>query len=127
MSDKPTVFVVDDDPAMRDSLRQLVASTGFDVQCFGSAEDFLRQADRSSPGCLVLDLRMPGLDGFQVCSNLKDDPNTSHIKVLAITGYYSAFDAQKIKECGAEYCLSKPLNLSELKDWIIKLLEQRQE
>ena len=63
---KPTVFVVDDDAAVRDSLRLLLKSVGLPVEVFESGQDFL-DADRDDrPGCLVLDIRMPGMSGLEL-------------------------------------------------------------
>ena len=63
---KPTVFVVDDDAAVRDSLRMLLKSVGLPVEVFESGQEFL-DADRDDrPGCLVLDIRMPGMSGLEL-------------------------------------------------------------
>ena len=60
----PTVFVVDDDPAVRRSLSRLLRSAQLEVATFGSAQEFLERHDPRAPGCLVLDVSMPGLDGL---------------------------------------------------------------
>src|SRR5262249_32277846 len=60
----PVVFVVDDDPAMRDSLRWLIESTGLQVETFADAQTFLARVRPELPGCLVLDVRMPGMSGL---------------------------------------------------------------
>ena len=112
MSDKPTVFVVDDDSAMRDSLRQLIASTGFEVQCFGSAKDFLRQADRSGPACLVLDLRMPGMSGMDLHEKLVQ--HEIKIPVIFVTGHGDVSTGVRAMKSGAVDFLEKPYDPEQL-------------
>ena len=63
MNALPTVFIVDDDSAMRDSLGFLIGSVGRKVETYASAEEFLDAYDNERPGCIVLDVRMPGLSG----------------------------------------------------------------
>ena len=71
MKDLPqTVFVVDDDDAVRDSLRLLLKSAGIACEAFASAQEFLASYDPSQPGCLVLDVRMPGMSGLEMQQEL---------------------------------------------------------
>jgi excisionase family DNA binding protein len=67
-----------------------------------------------NPDVILLDLMMPGMDGFQVCERLKSDSATKNIRVLAMTGFPSASNTEKILAAGAEVCLSKPVDRSEL-------------
>src|SRR6185312_15324478 len=67
----PTIFVVDDDASVRDALRNLLESVGFDVQVFGSTEQFRRAARADGPSCLVLDVRLPGANGVDFQQALK--------------------------------------------------------
>ena len=69
MSAEPTVFVVDDDAALGQSLRWLLQSVGLTVEVYGSAEDFLSSANLDAPGCVLLDVRMPGMSGLACRSN----------------------------------------------------------
>jgi FixJ family two-component response regulator len=72
MATNATVFVVDDDAAMRDSLRDLIRSVGLRVELFDSAQDFLRSERPDVPGCLVLDVRMPGQSGLDLQRRLNE-------------------------------------------------------
>ena len=63
------------------------------------------------PDVVLLDLKMPGLDGFQICRTIKADPDTSKTIVIAMTGYYSSETEARILECGAIRCFSKPVEL----------------
>jgi FixJ family two-component response regulator len=66
----PLVFVVDDDPGVRDALASLIASAGFEVECFAAAAEFLGRRPTDNPACLVLDVRMPGLSGLELQQQL---------------------------------------------------------
>lgn len=67
-----------------------------------------------SPDVVLLDLMMPGMDGFQVCERLKKDRATENIRVIAMTGYPSAMNTEKILAAGAEICLPKPIDRAQL-------------
>ena len=67
-----------------------------------------------TPEVILLDLMMPTLDGFEVCEALKKDPATSHIRVVAMTGYHSEENVRRIMELGAAVCLAKPFEVEEL-------------
>ena len=66
------------------------------------------------PDVVILDLRMPGMDGYEVCRLIKAQDTTRHAEVLAITAYPSPENEAKILDCGARICLSKPLDIDRL-------------
>ncbi|MCK5092197.1 MAG: response regulator, partial [Gammaproteobacteria bacterium] len=70
------------------------------------------------PNIVLLDLMMPGLDGFEVCRQLKDNPATSAIRVIAMTGYRTEENVKRIIEAGAEECLVKPIEQDSLLELI---------
>ena len=82
MTSKPTVFVVDDDVSVREGLRNLLRSAGFEVETFDSALTFLDQRRPEQHGCLVLDMRMPGMTGMELQEEL-DDQKAREAKILA--------------------------------------------
>ena len=85
MNAQPTVVIVDDNPAIRDSLGFLIGSVGRRVETYASAEEFLEAYDNERPGCVVLDVRMPGLSGLELMEKLKDDRFAP--PVVLITGH----------------------------------------
>ena len=86
MADKePVVFIVDDDSAVREALDSLIRSVGFSVQTFASADDFLRSRLTSAQGCLVLDVRLPGLSGLDLQSELARAD--VHMPIIFISGH----------------------------------------
>ncbi len=108
MTEGATVFVVDDDQAMRDSLRFLITSDGLAVECFASAEEFLDAYSPDRPGCLVLDVRMPQLSGLELQEKLRGDRFAP--PVVLITGHGDIPMAVRALQAGAFDFIEKPFN-----------------
>jgi len=128
MESEPVVYVVDDDEAVRDSLRWLVESVGLRVRALESAAQFLREYDPDLPGCLVLDVRMPGESGLELQTQLAKQ-NVS-IPVIIVTGHADVQMAVQAMKTGAVDFVEKPLNYQMLLDRIQRAImrdrEQRQ-
>ncbi len=122
MTAEPTVFVVDDDPAVRDSIRWLMESVGLRVETFDRAQDFLDACDVERAGCLVLDVRMPGMSGLEAQSVLAERGIT--LPVIFITGYGDVSTAVRAMREGAVDFVEKPLNDQVLLDRIQKSIER---
>ena len=101
------VFVVDDDDAMRESLRSLIRSAGLNVEAFSSARAFLRQEVPAVPTCLVLDVRMPGLSGLDLQNELADAKR--QIPIIFITGHGSIPMTVRAMKAGALEFLTSTL------------------
>lgn len=108
----PTVYVVDDDESIRESLSSLLRSVGMDVQTFDSPATFLQQADLSRHACVVLDVRMPGLDGLELQKRLAD--MGCELPVVFITGHGEVPLAVRAMRAGAVDFLNKPFSDMEL-------------
>ena len=115
------VFVVDDDDAMRESLRSLIRSAGLNVEAFSSARAFLGQEVPAVPTCLVLDVRMPGLSGLDLQNELADAKR--QIPIIFITGHGSIPMTVRAMKAGALEFLTKPFSDQELLDAIQQALE----
>jgi RNA polymerase sigma factor (sigma-70 family) len=109
---EPTAFVVDDDPDFRRSLRWLIESDGVRVETFGSAPEFLKDYEPGRPGCLVLDLRMPGMSGLELQEHLQE--NSIALPVIITTGYGDISTAVKAMKAGAVEFLEKPFDEQKL-------------
>jgi len=121
MKDLPqTVFVVDDDDAVRDSLRMLLKSAGVHAEACASAQDFLSSYDSSQPGCLVLDVRMPGMSGLEMQHELNLRGLT--MPVIFITGHDDIPMAVEAMQHGAFDFLQKPFRDQELLDRVQRAL-----
>ena len=111
----PIVYIVDDDPAMRSSLRWLIESVGLTVRTCASAQEFLRTY-QGDPGCLVLDVRMPGMSGLDLQAELA--ARRIEIPVLIITGYAEVALAVRAMKGGAFDFIEKPFSDQALLDRI---------
>jgi two-component system response regulator FixJ len=108
MAREATVFVVDDDPAMRKSLRWLLQSVGLTVEVFDSGEAFLARVDASACGCLILDLRMPGMGGLGLQEALT--ARGVDVPTIIVTGYAEVPSAVRAMKAGAIDFLEKPFS-----------------
>jgi FixJ family two-component response regulator len=107
MSDgQPMVFVVDDDFSVRESLRLLMESVGWEAETFGSAREFLSRAQASRPSCLVLDVNLPGLSGLDLQRHLAD---RTELPIVFITGCSDVPTTVRAMRGGAVEFLIKPL------------------
>ena len=111
---QPTVFVVDDDEAMRDSIRWLLESVSLHARMFSSASDFLSCCDLAQEGCILLDVRMPGMSGMELLEHLKN--NGVQQPVIIITGHGDVPMAVRALKHGAFDFIQKPFNGQELLD-----------
>lgn len=126
MKDKPpTVFVVDDDDAVRTSLRLLLKSVGLPVEPFASAQEFLDGAEGDRSGCLVLDIRMPGMSGLELQQRLNE--THSIIPIVFITGHGDVPMAVEAMQHGAVDFIQKPFRDQDLIDRINQALEKDRE
>ncbi len=116
----PTVYVVDDDEAVRSSLKLLLKSAGVASEAFGSAQEFLAGYEASQPGCLVLDVRMPGMSGLELQHEL--NVRGAALPVIFITGHGDIPMAVEAMQHGAFDFLQKPFRDSDLLDRVSRAL-----
>ena len=112
----PIVFVVDDEPAICLSLKRLVKSVGLEAQTFTSAQEFLRSQRPDGPGCLVLDVRLPGLSGLDLQQELLD--RKIDLPIIFITGHGDIPMSVRAMKAGAVEFLTKPSRDQDLVDAI---------
>ncbi|SNT43184.1 two-component system, LuxR family, response regulator FixJ [Tardiphaga sp. OK246] len=108
MNDRPTIDIIDDDPAMRDSLAFLLDVNGFNARSHGSAAAFLDHVRKSVPDCVVSDIRMPGMSGLDLVRRLKADGVAC--PVIAITGHGDVALAVEAMKAGAADFIEKPFD-----------------
>ena len=116
------VFVVDDDESMRRSLENLLRSVGLRVEAFASAQEFLRGKRPDVPGCLVLDVRLPGLSGLDLQKRMAEA--NSEIPIIFITGHGDIPMTVQAMKAGAVEFLTKPFRDQALLDAIQQALER---
>jgi FixJ family two-component response regulator len=116
------VFIVDDDASLRESLKNLIRSVGLRVEPFASAQEFLRSKRADMPGCLVLDVRLPGLSGLDLQKRMAD--SDIDMPVIFITGHGDIPMTVQAMKAGAVEFLSKPFRDQDLLDAIQQALER---
>jgi FixJ family two-component response regulator len=121
MRHDPTVFVVDDDPDVRESLCYLIDSVGLPAKAYESAQDFLDAYDPNRPGCLVLDVRLQGMSGLDLQEQLTAWGAT--LPVIIITGYADVSTAVRSFKGGALEFIEKPFSDQVLLDRIQRAIE----
>ena len=121
METDPIVHIVDDDTAARESVAAMVVSKGVQVRDYASAEEFLESADLSGFGCLLTDVRMPGISGLELQESIRREG--CDMPVIVITGYGDVPTAVAAFRGGAVTFLEKPCDAQELWQHISKALE----
>ena len=110
----PIVFVVDDDPLIRDGLRSLIKSVGLHVETFGSSREFMQRKPSDAPACLVLDVRLPGLSGLDLQRELNE--SNIQIPIIFMTGHGDIPMSVRAMKNGAQEFLTKPVRGQDLLD-----------
>ncbi|MCA9660587.1 MAG: response regulator [Myxococcales bacterium] len=123
------ILVVDDEPVVLDLVRDVVndITHSFEVEVARDAFDAGRLVAVFRPQLIFLDLMMPGVDGFEVCTRLKRDSATAHTEIVAITGYYTEANTERILSAGAVACLRKPLDVTDVRRRVIESFRLREE
>jgi RNA polymerase sigma factor (sigma-70 family) len=120
--DAPTVFIIDDDAAVRASIQDLLQSLGLRSESFATAEEFLKSKRPEGPSCLVLDVRLPGLNGLDFQRRLADAG--VQIPIIFITGHGDIPMTVKAMKSGAVEFLTKPFRDQDLLDAIHQGLDR---
>jgi FixJ family two-component response regulator len=116
------VFVVDDDPSIREAIKSLISLAGLRVETFGTAQEFLRKERPDLPGCVVLDVEMPGLSGLDLQRELA--AQGIKLPIIFITGYGDIPMSVRAMKAGATEFLTKPFRDQDLLDAIQQALER---
>ena len=117
-----TVYIVDDDEAVRDSLRWLLEANSYRVRAYASAESFLAEYDEQQPGVLIVDVRMPGMSGLELQEQLIARKST--MPVVFITGHGDIPMAISTMKKGAVDFLEKPFDETALREIVGRMFEQ---
>jgi CheY-like chemotaxis protein len=118
------ILVVDDDMIIVESIVQALEEDNFDYEVLSASDGFEAglQVNHFHPDLLILDIMMPDIKGYDVCKKIKTDMETKNIKIIVLSAYLDDDKFTRMKENGADVCLSKPLPLSQLKAEVAKLL-----
>ena len=114
MTDNRRVLVVDDYADAADALQLLLFANGFECRAMHRAEDVCELASQWQPFAVVLDIAMPGVDGLELARRLRAAETTSHMLLIACTGYASQLDRERAREAGFDAHCAKPLTPQRL-------------
>ena len=120
------VYLIDNDDSVRKALHRLLQSVGFDVKAFSSVEEFFKGLDLSQRGCLILDIRVPGLTGFNLQKKLASEG--VRIPAIAISAFDDGETRERARELGATAFFRKPVDGQALVDaihWAVGIAKDR--
>lgn len=118
----PAVFVVDDDPSVRSAIKRLLASVGLACETFGTALEFLNRVEQGVTGCVLLDVRMPGLSGIELQRMLAEQEHD--LPIIFVTAHADVPMAVRAMKAGAVEVLTKPFEDQALLDAVHQALER---
>ncbi len=117
------ILIVEDEENILELLSVIFGDLGdYEILCAKDGEEALRIARVDNPDIIVLDVRLPKLNGYEVCKSVKSDPAMSHIKVLMLSGLVQNSDLQKAQEVGADGYITKPFDSIALVEEVEELL-----
>lgn len=119
------VVVLDDEPAVGEAVRNLLASEGYDVETPGDAVSALPELLRAAPDLVILDVNMPGMSGWEFCSLLRRQSVTRTVPVLFLTGRQDVRDRITAMQVGGSDYLAKPFGADDLREKVRSLLKTR--
>ncbi|HOL21603.1 MAG TPA: response regulator [bacterium] len=119
------ILIVDDEKLLAKSIKDYIESKypSWHINLAYDGFEAGRLITNIDPDIIILDLFLPGINGFHLCRRIKNDESTKHIKIIAITGYPTDENIRKIKECGADAVIGKPFDMNELEKIIKELIE----
>ena len=119
-----TILIVEDDPVASELIEYALHVEGYDTLVALNGEQGMSHARDHNPDLVVLDVMLPGMDGFEICRRLKAEPETTHIPILILSAKAQVTDVKTGQEVGAEIYLTKPLDPSNLVEQVRFLLSE---
>ena len=119
-----TIMVVDDDSSTLRLIGYMLERGGFQIQTAGDGEEGLEKAFAQPPDLIILDVMMPGLNGYEVCRRLRADSRTAHVPIIILTARSQRVDQKTALEAGADLYMSKPVTPDELVEQVNELLSR---
>jgi DNA-binding response OmpR family regulator len=110
------ILIVDDDSEFREIARLSLSKNGYDMLEASGGREAIDLARKVQPALILLDILMPGLDGYETCRQLKTNPATSHIPIIILTALADPLASYKARQAGADDCIAKPVTSQELRD-----------
>jgi excisionase family DNA binding protein len=123
-SSKEKILIVDDDIQIQKLFSKVLSLNGYQTEVASDGFEAGVKIMSFKPGVILLDLHMPGMDGFEVCKKVKENPATAHIKILVITGYGSDENRERVMGAGADDYLAKPVSGTTLIEHVENLFSR---
>ena len=120
------IYIVEDDASIRELEQYALQSNGYEVQGFESAEPFWQAMRAAEPELVILDVMLPGEDGFSILKKLRNTPSLRRLPIIMVTAKSSELDTVRGLDCGADDYLTKPVDLDELLLHVQALLRRSQ-
>lgn len=127
MSENKKVLIIDDNPTLATTLQMILELKGFTIITASDGIAGLNKVMEEMPDIIILDIMLPGMDGYQVCEKVKANPNTKDIPVIMLTGKDTGEDFDKALEKKADWYIVKPYNIDHLMSVFDKLLKNKEE
>ncbi|MCB0163341.1 MAG: hybrid sensor histidine kinase/response regulator [Anaerolineae bacterium] len=127
MLQQPQIFIIDDEPTARDTIEGLLYRENYDLIFAADVFDALDQLHHINPDVILMDVMMPGVDGFEACRRIKNDERWQHIPIILITALNSKEDLARGLDAGADEFLSKPVNGLELRARVRSMLRIKEQ
>jgi two-component system cell cycle response regulator DivK len=125
MSAGTPILIVDDNPLNLKLTRLLLAQAGYVAECAADAEQALEILKTFSPRLILMDLQLPGMNGFQLTEILKRDPARRDVIIVALTAYAMKGDEQRAIDAGCDAYVAKPIDTRTLTDRVAQLLAEK--
>lgn len=121
------VLVIDDEESIRVALQEALQQYPEKFDIYTAADGFEAGSlmESARPDLVILDLVMPGMDGFKICQNIRHSPSLRHVKIVILTGFPSDRNIERATELGADLCLAKPIDRAVLFEHVKALMEPR--
>ena len=116
------IFIVEDDPVSLKLVRDVLQANGYETEEATNGEEVVVRATQLKPDLIVMDIRLPGIDGLEATRRLKSDPSTAGIPIIAVTAHAMPEDEGRILAAGCQAYLSKPLRFAEFMSVVRSLL-----
>lgn len=118
------ILIVEDSENNRRLIRDVLIYHGYEIIEAGNGKEGIKMAKAHKPDLIFMDIQMPVMNGYEATKALKNDPDTKHIKIVAVTSFAMLGDREKILEAGADDYIAKPIDTRELPERVRKLLRE---
>jgi len=116
-----TVVAIEDDQHHSRILGLFLDQLGYDMLAVDTADEGMQLARESTPDAIIVDLLLPGIDGWELISRIKTDPELAHIPVIVLSALSAAHAKKRAFDAGCDAYITKPIQMDDLRDWLTKL------